>query len=85
MQAIIQRSKIFHNSVFDFFCFREYSIDVRPDIIYNQFINYWQLKFKPELGRCFSYRAPDYIHAAIITTIEIYPKQSIDIYLHHPN
>lgn len=43
------------------------------------------MKFKPENGRCFSYKAPDYLRSAIITTIKIYLNQSqIEIYLHHP-
>ena len=43
------------------------------------------MKFKPENGRCISYKAPDYLRSAIITTIKIYLNQSqIEIYLHHP-
>ena len=69
-----------------YFCaFRTHEIDIRPSAFSDQSNSNWQMKFKPENGRCFSYKAPDYLRSAIITTIKIYLKQSqIEIYLHHP-
>ena len=68
-----------------FFRFRTHEIDIRPGVFSDEANNDWQMKFKPENGRCFSYRAPDFLRSAIITTIKIYLNQTqIEIYLHHP-
>ena len=46
--------------------------------------NGWQIKFKPDNGKCFSYQAPKDLHSAVIHTIKLYLKQSLEIYIHHP-
>ena len=42
------------------------------------------MKFKPDNGKCFSYRAPKDLHSAVIHTIKLYLKQPLEIYIHHP-
>ena len=44
----------------------------------------WIPKYTKQLGLCYSYLIPDYLHAAEVRQVSIYIRKSLDIYLHHP-
>ena len=54
------------------------------DIVTNTSKSDWSSKYKPTDGRCYSYRAPEHLHLAEITTIKAFLNMPIEIYLHHP-
>ena len=46
--------------------------------------NDWIPKYKPDWGRCYSYRAPKHISEAEINTITLILNATVEVYLHHP-
>ena len=44
----------------------------------------WTPKCRPVEGRCFSYRVPRHLYELKVTTITVYLRKSVEIYLHHP-
>ena len=44
----------------------------------------WTQRYKPDAGRCFSYRVPEHLHDLKVTTIRAYLVEPVDFFLHHP-
>ena len=62
--------------------FRTHWIDIASGNDYSK--TDWTPKCRPVEGRCFSYRVPRHLHELKVTTITLYLRESVDLYLHHP-
>ena len=60
--------------------FRAYVVDIFENTTNSD----WTHKYKPDTGRCHSYRAPEHLRLAKIKTIKAFLNMPIEIYLHHP-